>query len=116
VDDGILRDAAADVGESDRSSVFAVKRPYHTGGRDHGWPNQRSMWGRIWVPSPSVKRPAREQLEVVRQVWAAHRLSREGDRDRRRQLDARRRLGCHGERQEGIGFEICVRGLRSGLR
>src|SRR5262249_18429990 len=38
----------------------------------------------------------------------SNRVSREGDRDRRRQLDARRVLGCHGERQEGIGF----RGLR----
>jgi hypothetical protein len=59
---------------------------------------------------PEREAAAREQLEAVRQVHAAHRVSREGDRDRRRQLDARRVLGCHGERQEGIGF----RDLRSG--
>ena len=33
-------------------------------GRDHGIEKRFSMWGRIWLPSPSTKRPPRVALEV----------------------------------------------------
>src|SRR4029453_1259210 len=51
---------------------------------------------------PENEAPTREELEVVREVGAYHRIAREGDRDRGREPHAARVLGRRRERQEGV--------------
>ncbi len=71
-------------------------------GFDHVALKRFSMCGLICEPSPRMKRPRREHLQVVPDVGELHRTAREGDGNRRRHLEPGRVLGGQHQRKERI--------------